>query len=191
MEIYYPFATTGRAGQRVFAVRAGDPMSLLPAVKQLVWQLDDRLPITRISLMEDLLADSIAQPRFMLLLVTTFAIIAVTLAVIGMYGVISYSVSQRERELGIRMALGAPRVAVRRMVLKQGMVLAVVGTALGLVAASGMTKFLDTLLFEVEPTDPLTFGAVAVGLLSTALLACYVPARRATRVDPMVALRSE
>lgn len=138
-----------------------------------------------------LLAESIAQPRFMLLLVTTFAIIAVTLAVIGMYGVISYSVSQRERELGIRMALGAPRVAVRRMVLKQGMLLAVVGTAVGLVGASGMTKFLDTLLFEVEPTDPLTFGAVAAGLLAAALLACYVPAQRATRVDPMVALRSE
>ena len=189
MEFYRPLANTDWPG-RALDVRAPDAMALLPAVKQLVWQLDDRLPVTRINLMEDLLAESITQPRFLLLLVTSFAIIAVTLAGIGMYGVISYSVSQRERELGIRMALGAQRGTVRRLVLKQGMSLAVVGTLLGLFGAYGMTKFLDTLLFDVEPTDPLTF-AVAVGLIAAALFACYVAARRATKVDPMVALRGE
>ncbi|MCH7717578.1 MAG: ABC transporter permease [Gemmatimonadetes bacterium] len=190
MEFYRPLANTNWDG-RAIAVRAPDAMALLPAVKQLVWQLDDRLPVTRINLMEDLLAESIAQPRFLLLLVTSFAIIAVTLAGIGMYGVISYSVSQRERELGIRMALGAQRGTVRRLVLKQGMSLAVVGTLLGLLGAYGMTKFLDTLLFDVEPTDPVTFATVAVGLIVAALFACYVPAHRATKVDPMVALRGE
>jgi len=129
--------------------------------------------------------------RYPAYLISIFAVIALTLAAIGIYGVISYSFSQRTREIGLRMALGAHRGDVLKLAIKQGMTLAVAGVAIGLVAAFGLTRLMSGLLFGVDPTDPATFGAIAALLMLVALIACYIPARRAANVDPMIALRCE
>jgi ABC-type antimicrobial peptide transport system permease subunit len=140
---------------------------------------------------EEVVAGSIASQRFSLILLGIFAGLALLLASIGIYGVLSYLVGQRTREIGVRMALGAQRLQVLRMVLRDGARMTLAGTAIGLGAALGLTRWMASLLFGVKPTDPLTFGVVAVGLCGVALFACYLPARRAMRVDPMVALRYE
>jgi ABC-type antimicrobial peptide transport system permease subunit len=140
---------------------------------------------------EEVVAGSIASQRFSLILLGIFAGLALLLASIGIYGVLSYLVGQRTREIGVRMALGAQRLHVLRMVLRDGARMTLAGTAIGLGAALGLTRWMASLLFGVKPTDPLTFGVVAVGLCGVALFACYLPARRAMRVDPMVALRYE
>ena len=141
--------------------------------------------------MEDLLGRSTSDRRFSMLLVVAFAALAVLLAAVGLYGVVSYSVSQRTAEIGLRMALGATSSDVSRMILMQGLKPAIVGVTLGLVAAAFSTKVVRSLLFGVTPTDPLTFALVPPLLLALATLACYLPARRATPLDPTIALRAE
>jgi ABC-type antimicrobial peptide transport system permease subunit len=141
--------------------------------------------------MDNLLRTSVAQRRFIMLLLGSLSGIALTLAIVGVYGVISFSVSERTQEIGIRMALGARAVDVLRMVLSQGMGVTLVGIAIGLGAAFGLTRLLSGLLFQVSPTDVRTFAMVAALLGAVAFLACYIPARRATKVDPLVALRYE
>ena len=141
--------------------------------------------------MDNLLSTSVAQRRFIMLLLGSLSAIALTLAMVGIYGVISFSVSERTQEIGIRMALGARAADVLRMVLGQGMRVALVGIVIGLGAAFALTRLLSSLLFEVSPTDVRTFAIVAAVLGAVAFLACYIPARRATKVDPLVALRYE
>jgi len=149
------------------------------------------LPLAKVATLMTLVDDSMSQPRFSMLLLACFGLLALLLASIGMYGVISYSVMQRTREIGIRMALGAERRSVFGMVLGEGARLAGLGIAIGLLAALAVTRLMASFLYGVQPTDPLTFLAVSLLMVGITLLACYLPARRATRVDPTVALRYE
>jgi putative ABC transport system permease protein len=175
-----------------FVVRtAVPPLSLREAVKREIAGLDSTLPLAEIHSMEEIAAVSVASRRFNMLLIGVFAALGMLLAAVGIYGVISYSVAQRTSEIGIRIALGARSADVVRMILKQGMVLALAGVAIGIAGALALTRLMKTLLFGVTATDPLTFTVIAAVLTLVALLACYIPARRATRVDPMVALRCE
>ncbi|NDQ55959.1 MAG: ABC transporter permease [Acidipila sp.] len=169
----------------------GDPMNLAPAVRTLVRGIDADLPLYDIQTMESVVADSIAPDRFSAILLGAFAAVALLLAAAGLYGVISYSVSQRTQEIGIRMALGAKSESVLRLVLGEGLKLATTGLALGLVGSLALTRLIASQLHGVRAADPATFIGVALLLAATALAACYVPARRAMRVDPMVALRHE
>ena len=168
-----------------------DPLALAAAVREQVWAVDKDQPVSNIETMEQVVAGSVAQPRFIMMLLGTFAAVALLLSAVGIYGVISYSVSQRTHEIGIRMALGAQRRDIFRLVVGQGMKLTLIGVAVGLAGSFALTRFLQSLLFGVSATDPVTFAGVAALLAAVALLACYIPARRATKVDPMVALRHE
>jgi len=167
------------------------PLSVSQAVQEALLAGDTQLPATKVRTMESLSLTSTARQNFTMLLLGGFAAIALLLATVGIYGVISYGVSQRTREIGIRIALGAERANVVRLVVGQGLVLTLVGVAAGLAGALALTRFLASMLYGVRPTDPLTFVAVPLVLTGAALLACYLPARRATKVDPMVALRYE
>jgi putative ABC transport system permease protein len=168
-----------------------DSLSLLPALRNTVQALDKNQPVYRVAAMEQLLAHSMAARKFSLLLLALFAALALALSVIGLYGVLAYTVTQRMREIGIRMALGAQRIDVLRLVVKQGMALALIGIAVGLSASFALTRLMKTLLYSVSPTDPLTFTVITLLLTFVALLACWIPARRATKVDPLIALRCE
>ena len=168
-----------------------EPLSLTTAVRNEIRKLDPELPVTQVRTMEERLSRAIAQPRFRTTLIAIFAAVALVLACVGIYGVISYSVTQRTHEIGIRMALGAGRHNVLKLVIGQGAWLAIIGVAFGLGGAFALTRLMAGLLFGVTPTDAATFISVPLGLIFVALLACYIPARRATKVDPLVALRYE
>jgi putative ABC transport system permease protein len=169
----------------------GEPEGIAAAVRQAVLDVDRNQPISEVKTLERIVYQSVARPRFNLLLLGLFAAVAMLLAAAGIYGVMSYTVAQRTRELGIRLALGAQPSDVLRLVIKQGMTLALGGVGIGLVVALALTHLMKSLLFGISATDPLTFAAIAVLLTMVALLACYLPARRATRVDPLDALRHE
>jgi putative ABC transport system permease protein len=170
---------------------SGDPIRIASSIRSAIWKVDKNLPITRIRTMEEVRSISLASQRMNLLLFGLFAALALTLATIGIYGVLAYSVAQRTREIGIRLALGACGADVLRLVIGQGMRLAAVGLSLGLIAALALTRLMAGMTYGVSSTDPVTFLAVAVLLALVAMAACYLPARRAMRVDPMVALRYE
>jgi len=153
--------------------------------------VDKDEPVSSVSTMQQLVSQSVAEPRFRTLLLGIFAGLAFLLAVVGIYGIISYSVSQRTHEIGVRMALGAERRDVLRLVVGQGMRQTLIGVGVGLLAALGLTRLLASYLYSVRPTDPMTFVVVSAVMLAVALLASYIPARRATKVDPLVALRYE
>jgi predicted lysophospholipase L1 biosynthesis ABC-type transport system permease subunit len=175
-----------------FAVRTdGDPTLAVATLRSLVRQLDPRATMDNVVTMEGLVSNSIARPRLYAVLLGIFAGVAVVLAVFGIYGVMAYAVAQRTREIGIRMALGARGSKVVRLVLSESVGLTAVGMVLGLFGAAAVTRYLEGMLFGLTPLDPLTFVAVAVVFSTIASLAAFVPARRATRIDPMVALRCE
>jgi putative ABC transport system permease protein len=170
---------------------AVEPLGLTEPVRQAIWKVDADQPMWKIRTVEFLVNRSTADRRFLLALMGIFSSLALVLTIIGLYGVINYLVNQRTQEIGIRMALGAQMRDILRMVLKQGMTLVLTGVALGLAAAWLLTRLMSRLLYQVSATDPLTFAAIALLLTTVALLACYLPARRATKVDPLIALRYE
>jgi putative ABC transport system permease protein len=179
-------------GYLSFAVRVhGDPASAVPMVSRIVRETDPDAGVDAILPLERLVAGSVARPRFYAALLTVFACVAGLLAAIGIYGVLAYAVEQRTQEIGVRMALGAERRHVLLLILGRGLALTVVGLALGLVAAAAATRVLESLLFEVTPLDGVTFLAIPVLFGTVTLLASYLPARRATHVDPLVALRTD
>jgi putative ABC transport system permease protein len=192
-EIYRPFLRNRDAERKMtFAVRTTqNPAELVAAIRQQIQTLDRDQPIANVATMEQLFDQSVARRRFSLLLLGIFAVTALILASVGIYGVISYTVTQSTREIGIRMALGAEPRDVLKLVVGQGLVLTLIGVAAGAAGAFGLTRLMANLLFDVTPTDPLTFIIVSVLLAAVALFACYIPARRAAKVDPMVALRCE
>jgi len=170
---------------------ASDPAELREAVVQAVHRVDPTLPVFGVRSAEDLISASMARRRFALFLMEAFAVLALLLVVIGIYGLMSYAVGQHTQEFGIRMALGAQRRDIVLLALRPGLLLTLVGVLTGLAGAIVTTRLMSSLLFGVSPTDPATFLAVSVLLIFVALVACYVPARRAVRVDPTVALRYE
>ncbi len=191
-EMYLPHLQQTDPAALTLVVRStGNPLQLVTAIENDVWALDKNLPVAEIRTMNEVVAAGIEQQRFNLLLLGVFASVALILAVVGIYGVMSDAVTSRTHELGIRMALGAQAADVRRMIVGQGMTLALLGIAIGLVGAYWLTQFMSGLLFEVSPTDRLTFIVISLLLGAVALGACLIPARRATRVDPLVALRCE
>ncbi len=170
---------------------SGDPMSLVSAIRSRIADMDRDLPLSNMRTMDQILSESIQRPRFNMLLITIFAVVAMVLASVGIYGVISYSVSQRTHEIGVRIALGAQPRDIFKMVVGQGLKLAITGVGAGLVAAFALTRVMVSLLYGVQATDPLTFAAISAVLTSIVIMASYIPARRATKVDPMVSLRYE
>ena len=190
-QIYLPVAQATPRFIYVSARTRGDPLALVPALRQALRSVDPELPMNDVRTMRDRVAGSIAAPRVSVLVLGAFAALALALAAIGIYGVLAYAVAQRTREIGIRMALGANAGNVRALIVRQGMTPAVLGLGAGLVAAYWLTRLMESLLYGVPARDPLTFGAVALFLAAIALLACYVPARRATTVAPTEALRYE
>ena len=189
---YYVPATQVPFSQMVAVTKTtGEPRSLIPAVTRVVSGMDQDIPLFGVKSMDEYLASSVAAPRFSTTLLSIFAGVALVLTIVGLYGVMSYSVAQRTNEIGIRLALGAQKRDVLVMVVKHGSKLILIGLAIGLAAAFALTRWIASLLFGVTAKDPLTFAAVAVLLAIVALIACYVPALRATKVDPMEALRCE
>ncbi|MCM3901972.1 MAG: ABC transporter permease [Pyrinomonadaceae bacterium] len=190
-ELYMPYNQQPERGMSLMIRYLEGGTGVAAAVRNEVLALDKDQPVYSIRTLDSVLSESVATPRFRTLLLGVFAGVALILAGVGIYGVISYAVSQRTHEIGIRMALGARATDVLKLVLKGGMILVLIGVALGLAGAFALTRVLTTLLFGVTPTDVATFATVSLGLIVVALLACYIPARRATKVDPLVALRYE
>jgi putative ABC transport system permease protein len=189
--IYHPALQAPRPFMNLAVRTAGDPLALVSAIEQRVHDLDRNLPVYKIATMEQNLSDSLMRRRFSMLLLAALAGFALCLAAVGVYSVISYSVSQRTREIGIRMALGAQPGSVHKLIVGQGLRPVLAGLAAGLLASLAAMRALASLLYGVTATDPPTFLAVAGGLLAVSALACAMPARRAARVDPMAALRHE
>jgi ABC-type antimicrobial peptide transport system permease subunit len=195
-ELYVPFEQTPPTGftpvNMNIVVRSTLPMeSLAPSIREIVTAADPTLPIVNMRTMDDVFSQSVVRPRFLAQLLSIFGALSLVLAAIGTYGILSYAVTERRHEIGIRMALGADRGSVLGMVLGQGMSVTALGLVVGIAGSLLLTRLVSTLLFEVRPTDPLTFAAVALFVTVIAVFACLIPARRATRVDPMVVLRDE
>lgn len=191
VQYYVPFRQIPVNSVFLVVRTAMEPTSLAGAVRGAIQEVDPELPVFRVTTMQRIVADSMSQRRFAMTLLGVFAVVALILASVGLYGVMSYSVTHRTNEIGIRMALGAKATDVLAMVVNQGMRLSLAGVGIGLAGAFALTRVMRTMLFGVSATDPLIYAAVAVVLAAVSLVACYVPARRATKVDPMEALRYE
>jgi putative ABC transport system permease protein len=190
-QLYVPYSQNPGIFATLVIKTTVEPLSIAEQVRQAVWRVDPDQPMWKIRTVDFLVTRSVADRKFLMALMGIFALLALILTVIGLYGVISYLVNQRTQEIGIRMALGAQMSHILRMVLRQGMILVLGGVAIGLGASWALTRLMSKLLFKTSATDPVTFSAIAVLLIVVALLACYIPARRATKVDPLDALRYE
>jgi putative ABC transport system permease protein len=189
---YWPYARMAWARDMAIVVRtSGDPMLLATAVRSVVRSLDPEIPIVKMQTMQQLMSESVSDSRFRTMVVLSFSGVACLLALVGIYGVMAFLVAERTHEIGVRMALGAEQAGVLRHVLGQGLRLTTIGIAIGLVGAFAATRAIEAMLFGVEATDPVTYGLVVIALVTVAMLACWIPARRASRVDPLVALRGE
>ena len=188
---YFAFNQTPQGGMTVVIKGASDPNQLINSVRGAVKEIDPDQPIYNPRTMDEIRAESVAPERLNLTLLSLFAGIALVLAIVGIYGVMSYSVTQRTHEIGIRMAIGARPRDVFKMILGHGMKLALIGVGIGLVSAFGLTRLMETMLFGVNPTDLTTFASISILLITVALLACYLPGRRATKVEPTISLRYE
>jgi len=192
MQMYLPYRQMKDLAANALVVRTSvEPMSLATAVRNAIWAVDKDQPVADIDTMDHIVSEAITRQRFSMLLLGIFAALALLLAAVGIYGVMSYSVAQRTHEIGVRMALGARRADVLQMTVKQGLKLVSVGMILGLVAAISLTRVLASLLYGISATDPITFICISLVLLAVAILASYVPALRATKVDPIIALRAQ
>jgi predicted permease len=198
--IYLPYITADFWGTDAFSfgelryvirTERPDPLSLVPEVRQTVWGVHPNLAISEVRTLDQIFHQSIARTSFTLVVLGIAALVALVLGMVGVYGVISYLVAQRTREIGVRLAIGASQLQVRDLVLRQGVVFAVAGVAVGLAVAAGLTRFLGSLLFGVAPVDGTTYATVSVVLVAVVFLASYLPARRAARVDPVLALRAD
>jgi putative ABC transport system permease protein len=188
---YWPYPELTYNGMTFVIRTQGEPTVVAGAARNVVRALDPEQPVADVRAMESLIGASVARARFNTLLLTIFAVVALLLAGVGIYGVMAYSVAQRTQEIGVRMALGARATDVARLVVRTGMMLTLGGVAIGMAASFALSWLMKTLLFNVSETDPLTFVGVPLLLALVALLACLIPARRAAKVDPMVALRYE
>jgi putative ABC transport system permease protein len=189
--IYFPYRAFPFPPLTLAVRTSGDPSLLSEPIRREVQQLDSNLAVYGLRPLDTYVERSLAPTRFAMTLIATFAMVAMVLAAIGLYGVLSYTVGQRTHEIGVRMALGAGRRAVLGMIVGRGLGLALLGILVGAIAALGLTNAIAGLLFGVSPTDPATFAAVSLFLLAVVLLACFVPAHRATRVDPLASMRAE
>jgi putative ABC transport system permease protein len=189
--IYFPFGQVPVPGMSLLVRTKGHPLDQAPTIRARIWALDPSVPLDKTYLLEDKVAEATTSPRFTMLLVGLFAVLGLALAAIGIYGVMSYAVTERTREIGIRRALGADEAGIVRMILRQGVKLTAIGMSSGIIMAVWTAGLFRALLFRVSATDPLTLAGVASLLMAVALVACYIPARRATRIDPLVALRYE
>jgi putative ABC transport system permease protein len=192
--VYAPFSQNDEAWRRfmTLVIKTEGPVAgLAEDVKKQVWSLDSQIPVSDVQSMDDLMAVSVAQERFNMLLLGIFAMLALTLAGVGIYGMIAYRVNQRTHDIGVYIALGAQHRDVLRLIMKDGIKLTLLGIVLGLAGAVALTRLMASLLFEVKPTDPATLIGVAFVLAAAALLACYIPARRALSIQPIIALRCE
>jgi putative ABC transport system permease protein len=191
LQVYLPLAQNPSRSLCLVTRTDGNPLALASTVEQTVHSVDKELPVFNTRSMDQLLGNATAQQRLTMILLAGFAILALTLAAVGIYGVMSYAVTQRTHEIGIRMALGAKSSNVLNLVIRQGMIPALIGVVAGTAAAFALTRLMTSLLFGVSATDPKTFVVVPIVLTGVALAACFVPARRATKVDPIIALRHE
>src|SRR5581483_1653908 len=189
--IYQPYTQQPTSTMYLVVKTESNPTGMLPAVTAEIRKLNPDTPIYDVHTMEQRLSDSLAQRRFSMLLLLLFSALALILATVGIYGVMSYSVTQRTHELGIRVALGAQQKTILGMIVKHGLTLTLIGIGAGLLVAYSLTRVMTGLLYGVSPTDSLTFILISLVLTATGLLACFIPARRATKVDPMIALRYE
>jgi putative ABC transport system permease protein len=191
--VYFPFSTCPYNGEVAFLLvrTAMPPAAMVKSIEQQIWSVDKDIPVEEVETADQLVSDLLAEPKFHALLLSAFAGLGLTLALVGIYGVVSYSVGQRAREIGIRIALGAQRKNVMLLVLAGGMLPVAIGIAIGTGGALVLTRLIRSFLFEVSATDPATYVVAAFAFCAVALAACYLPARRATRVDPVVALRAE
>jgi putative ABC transport system permease protein len=191
MQTYLPYSQLPNRSIALVVRTEHSGTAVASAVEQAIHRIDKDVPVFSIRTMDQVLGNSLAQRRMTLVLLASFAALALLLTTIGIYGVISYAVRQRTHEFGIRMALGAQARDVLMLVFRQGLKLTLIGIGLGLAGAFALTRWIESLLFGVRPTDVLTFGSIALGLALVALLTCWLPARRATQIDPLIALRCE